>query len=74
MVQIVGLGMLVDLCEDESSIPYVLTWRKNGKRYLSLLLDIVRKENKRLEVKITKSGVLEGKKLYNFITAKILIR
>lgn len=52
--------MLVDLCEDETCIPYVLTWRKFGKRYMTLLLNIVRKENKKLEVKMTNSGVIEG--------------
>lgn len=59
-VQIVGLGMLVDLCEDESVVPYILTWRKDGRRYINLLLDIIRKENKRLKVKIGKSGVIKG--------------
>lgn len=57
-MQIIGLGMLVDLCEEESSIPYILTWRKNGKRYLTLLFDIVRAENKNNEVKLERHGII----------------
>lgn len=57
-MQVIGLGMLVDLCEEGSCVPYLFTWRKNGKRYTTLLFDIVRAENKSNEVKLEKYGVI----------------
>lgn len=52
--------MLVDLCEESATIPYLLTWRKNGTRYVTLLMNVVRSEHKRNKVKMRKNGVIDG--------------
>lgn len=63
--------MLVDLCEESASIPYLLTWRKYGKRYITLLMNIVRAENKKIKVKTGKNGVIEGQLLFNDYSALV---
>nr|XP_023027389.1 cilia- and flagella-associated protein 69-like [Leptinotarsa decemlineata] len=56
-VQLITLGALVDLCEDESCVPYLLTWKgtKNVK-FIPLLMQIFRYENNLLQVKCGSFG------------------
>ncbi|XP_076254311.1 cilia- and flagella-associated protein 69-like [Rhynchophorus ferrugineus] len=58
-IKIVGLGVLVDLCEIVECVPYLITWRKNGQGIRSLLMDIFRQENNVLSVKVDSNGVIK---------------
>lgn len=57
--------MLVDLCDEGSCIPYLLTWRGNNTSLIPLLLNIFRLENDKIGVKTTNRGIIAG---YNFFT------
>ncbi|KRT86078.1 hypothetical protein AMK59_1996, partial [Oryctes borbonicus] len=57
-VQLTALSFLVDLCEEGSCIPYLLTWRGRNGTALPMLLDIFRKENQRLKVKTCDDGII----------------
>uniref|UniRef100_A0A1B6FEC5 Cilia- and flagella-associated protein 69 ARM repeats domain-containing protein n=1 Tax=Cuerna arida TaxID=1464854 RepID=A0A1B6FEC5_9HEMI len=58
-VQLVCLSMLVDLCEYQQCVPYVVTWRgRNGIKFLSILCQIWRSEEERLGVLRDKGGCI----------------
>ncbi|XP_030765417.1 cilia- and flagella-associated protein 69-like isoform X2 [Sitophilus oryzae] len=56
--KIVALGVLIDLCEITECVPYLITWRRNGQRIKSLLLDTFRQENTELHVKVDQYGAI----------------
>lgn len=58
-IQLVALGLLVDLCEEGSCIPHLLTWRSQGKTLTSLLMSVFRQENERLGVKVDERGIID---------------
>ncbi|XP_018577709.1 uncharacterized protein LOC108916012 [Anoplophora glabripennis] len=51
VVKIVTLGALVDLCQFDHCIPYLITWKRKGQKILPMLMKVFREENKRLKVK-----------------------
>ncbi|XP_025832774.1 uncharacterized protein LOC108732881 isoform X4 [Agrilus planipennis] len=58
-VKAVALGLLVDLCEEGTCIPYVVTWRSRGKTFLNLLIDIFMEENRMLKVKVNENCIIK---------------
>lgn len=52
------MGLIVDLCEEGSCIPYLMTWRQNRKTFLPMILEIFKMENKRLKVKTSEDDVV----------------
>lgn len=63
-VRLTGLGTLIDLCESSQCIPYLVTWKKNGKGIHTLLTQVFRDECKRLLTKIDENGIILGKNAY----------
>lgn len=58
----VGLRVLVDLCEDIKCIPYLVTWRGNGQNLEAMLMEIFRIENIKMHIKSTNKGIISGTK------------
>lgn len=63
-VQLTGLGTLIDLCESIQCIPYLVTWKKNGKGIQTLLTKVFRDECNRLLTKVDENGIILGKNAY----------
>ncbi|CAH1960027.1 unnamed protein product [Acanthoscelides obtectus] len=62
-VKLITLGALVDMCEDSSCVPYVITWKgRKHSNFLSLLLEIFRLENKMLGVHTGHRGQIADEK------------
>ncbi|KAK4880266.1 hypothetical protein RN001_008412 [Aquatica leii] len=57
-IKVIGLGVLVDMCDIGFCIPHLITWRNKGKKLLPLLLEIFRQENLRMGVKSTYDGMI----------------
>ncbi|VEN63456.1 unnamed protein product [Callosobruchus maculatus] len=56
-IKIITLGALVDMCEDSSCVPYMITWKsRKHSNFLSLLLEIFRQENKQIGVRTGPRG------------------
>lgn len=60
-VKLICLGYLVDIIQEGTAIPYVVTWQKDGVGFLSLLVNIFRKECQQLGVELSSRGVITGK-------------
>ncbi|KAK5646947.1 hypothetical protein RI129_005411 [Pyrocoelia pectoralis] len=57
-VKIVGLGVLVELCDAGTCIPYLITWRNSGQSLFPMLLSIFRDECLKLGVRTTYDGTI----------------
>lgn len=68
-----ALSVLVDLCDEGSCIPHLITWRGNGLKLISMLLEIFRKDCRRLGVKLSSNYVIAGITLpINIVTLQVL--
>ena len=61
-VKLVFLSLLVDLCEYEESVTYLVTWcsNKNSENLLTMLCHLWRQEENTLCVKRTADGCILG--------------
>ncbi|XP_017774327.1 PREDICTED: cilia- and flagella-associated protein 69-like [Nicrophorus vespilloides] len=59
-VKLVALGFLVEIAEEGTGIPYLVTWRNKKLSLIPLLLKIFREENCLIGVKTMERGVVEG--------------
>lgn len=59
---LVFLSLLIDLCEYEETVTYLVTWRsnKNSENLLTILCQLWRQEEKTLGVKRTLDGCISG--------------
>ncbi|KAF5281280.1 hypothetical protein FQA39_LY05166 [Lamprigera yunnana] len=62
-VKLIGLGVLVDICDIGLCTPHLITWRKNGQKLIPMILDIFRQENIRIGVKLTYDGMISDVEL-----------
>lgn len=45
-----ALGVLLELAQNYITIPFILTWRKRGKNFIQLLMEIYREEDQKFNI------------------------
>ncbi|XP_031342178.1 cilia- and flagella-associated protein 69-like [Photinus pyralis] len=57
-IKVVGLGLLVELCDAGTGIPYLITWRNSGQPLFPALLTIFRDECMKMGVRTSYDGTV----------------